>query len=114
MSDKQNEDIPEDEEEENEWGYCEICDKPLTEEEYDWNVKEGSSELPIQCEECRPNGRYHSSGYLWDYGETPECYYCGEQATLSTGVSGIHICDSESCAKEHADSEFDPIEWEED
>jgi len=95
-----------------EWGYCEICDRPLTEDEAEWLMERDMDE--ILCAKCRPKGHYESSGYLWDYGEVPKCHYCGEQATLSTGVSGIHICDKEECAKEHAHSEFDPIEWEED
>lgn len=56
-------------------------------------------------------GHYESSGYVWEEGETPQCEYCGGQATRSTGTSGVHLCDSVECATQYLEDGCDPIEW---
>lgn len=59
-------------------------------------------------------GHYESSGYMWEEGEVPTCYYCGGEATRSTPTNGVHLCDSMDCADQYLMDNCDPIEWVEE
>ena len=48
---------------------------------------------------------YHTSGYIYDGGEIPECDYCGkneEETSVSpTAHSGVMCCNDQSCMNDY-------------